>query len=75
MKSDTSENLQFVVQRGKSVPTLSSVASLRSRGEVACTEEEKHRKEQQNQDTKSEELGESEHGTPHYVGICAKFGL
>ena len=46
------------------MPTLSSVASLRSSSSAAGleAEEEKHRKEQQNQDTKSEELGESETG-------------
>ena len=46
------------------MPTLSSVASLRSSSAAAGleAEEEKHRKEQQNQDTKSEELGESETG-------------
>ena len=45
------------------MPTLSSVASLRSSSAAGLeAEEEKHRKEQQNQDTKSEELGESETG-------------
>ena len=48
--------VQFVVQRVKSVPTLSSVAALHRAAEGA-PEEEKHRKEQANQDTKSEELG------------------
>ena len=51
----------FVVQRGKSVPTLSSVATLKSQAqEVDDQPSEKLKKEQQNQDTKSEERGESD---------------
>jgi len=63
-----SDSSEFVVQRGKSVPTLSSVASLRNVGgssesgaeakDAGAGSLEKHRKEQQNQDTKSEERGE-----------------
>ena len=51
----------FVVQKGRGVPTLSSV--VRSSGSSSIdngAEIEKLKKEQKNQDTKSEERGESE---------------